>query len=1087
MLLDNATNYPNVSRTISGIGNVVFDTDVVLLCDTSLGIVELTLLEIPLNHFSTQYKLYVVDNSNNASINPIKIIAPIGFLIDDQPFIFNSINNSSIIVRISSNFDYNSSNYGAIAVEDEGILITSDVRLIDFTGTGVTATASGNNVTVAISGGAIAVSDESILLTPSVISFNFLGTGVTATAIGNAVTVNVTAVPITTLDEGVSLTTATSSLNFTGTGVTATAIGNAVTVNVTAVPITTFDEGVLKTANTSSFNFVGAGINASNVGGAVTITSFAVAIETYDEGILKTATTQSFNFVGAGITATNVGNAVTVTVPQNLIQTLDEGISLTTATSSLNFVGAGVVATNVGGAVTVTIAGGGGSAIQTLDEGVSLTLTTASYNIVGANIRATNVVNAVTITADPFIVSHTYATLLTAISSNTLIAGQTVLITDAIYTTFFNTILIQVSLEALSTNTISVKGSGTFFNADYQTVGNYSGVAGYTGQTGVYNASTSYTVGKVCIYNNLHYKAIAVSLNNLPTNVAFWVLLTFTGAPALTNGYIREIDIINYNIQDNTIIYREDIRKNKVYQDKVPSLNKVFALFQFGKNSVNNNNLVNSSFVDIVNSTGSFFFNVLDNSELTGVTANSNQNSGSIASNNFKNTTIIFFNLGVASSIQYNNFFSSSLTINNQSSGTIFYNDFGFNGAIILGNRGKFNSNKVYRSIGSNFINVNPTFNCELNLFDGCNITYLDTNDLVSNIFINSTFSITNNTLVAPETFTNNQIINCSTFNLTNSGNFNNNIIDNTSVNLTVITVCNFNGNQFKDSVLNLSYGFSGTYGFTENIITNNSQVIFTQDFIGQFNGNNLNDSTIEYQLDFTGKIDSNVFNRSSLTYYNNSNQFVQDNKITSTTIEFYDFQNTPIINNDLIDCSIIIQSNTLNMLNNNWNNVLFNPYSHNTLIVYNTIINTAQYTFNPNFQFINVVGGICADGINTITRDLDFSDPNIINLLGYLVIPLCFQNFYGIYLMNNCVAPIDTILNLSERYNTTFKFGTAGVLVQFFNGQNFPASPDGICGTLGAIAYKLKAVLGVYSDEITFTKQPLGQLNIVVNYVQVA
>ena len=60
MLLDNATNYPNVSRTISGIGNIVFDTDVVLLCDTSLGIVELTLLEIPLNHFSTQYKLYVV-------------------------------------------------------------------------------------------------------------------------------------------------------------------------------------------------------------------------------------------------------------------------------------------------------------------------------------------------------------------------------------------------------------------------------------------------------------------------------------------------------------------------------------------------------------------------------------------------------------------------------------------------------------------------------------------------------------------------------------------------------------------------------------------------------------------------------------------------------------------------------------------------------------------------------------------------------------------------------------------------------------------------------------------------------------------
>ena len=1004
MLLDNATNYPNVSRTISGIGNVVFDTDVVLLCDTSLGIVELTLLEIPLNHFSTQYKLYVVDNSNNASINPIKIIAPIGFLIDEQPFIFNSINNSSIIVRISSNFDYNSSNYGTLAVEDEGILIASDVRLIDFTGTGVTATASGNNVTVAISGGAIAVSDESILLTPSVISFNFLGTGVTATA-----------------------------------------IGNAVTVNVTAVPITTFDEGILKTANTSSFNFV-----------------------------------------GAGITATNVGNAVTVTVPQNLIQTLDEGVSLTTATSSLNFVGAGVVATNVGGAVTVTIAGGGGSAIQTLDEGVSLTLTTASYNIVGANIRATNVVNAVTITADPFIVSHTYATLLTAISSNTLIAGQTVLITDAIYTTFFNTILIQVSLEALSTNTISVKGSGTFFNADYQTVGNYSGVAGYTGQTGVYNALTSYTVGKVCIYNNLHYKAIAVSLNNLPTNVAFWVLLAFTGVPALTNGYIREIDIINYNIQDNTITYREDIRKNRVYQDKVPSLNKVFALFPFGKNSVNNNNLVNQSFVDIVNCTGSFFYNDLDSSELTGIVTNSNENSGIINNNNFKNIGMSFRNLGSASTIAYNNFFQSTLSFNNSASGTINNNDFGFNGALTLQNTGKFNSNKVYRLIGSNFIGcVGAGSNCENNLFDTCNITSLVTFSMEFNIFINSTFSILNQAL-APDYFTNNQIINCPNFNLTTTGNFNNNIIDNTSVNLSVVTGCFFNGNQFKESNLNLSYGFSGTYNFDNNIIQNKSQVIFTQDFSGAFAGNNLNQSTIEYQLDYSGKFDNNVFNKSILTYYDNSNQFITSNNITSTNIDFYIFQATSILCNDLMDCSITIQNDSINMLNNNWNNVLFNPFSHAPIIVANTIINTAQYNYDVNFLFINVFGGICADGINTITRELDFADA-FIKVGGDLAIPNCFQNFYGIYLIINGTAIVTRIFNLSERYNTTFKFGTTGVLVQFFQSQALPSVLNGIASNLGNFAYKLKSQLGVYTDEITFTKQPLGKINIVVNYVQVA
>jgi hypothetical protein len=1086
MLLDNKTNYPNVSRTISGIGNIVFDTDVVLLCDTSLGIVELTLLEIPLNHFSTQYKLYVVDNSNNASINPIKIIAPSGFLIDEQPYIFNSINNSSIIVRISSNFDYNSSNYGTLAVEDEGILIASDVRLIDFTGTGVTATAIGTSVTVAVSGGAIAVSDESILLTPSVSSFNFLGTGITATNVGTAVTVTVPQNLIETLDEGISLTTNTQSLNFTGTGVTATAIGNAVTVNVLAVPITTFDEGILKTATTQSFNFVGGGITATNVGNAVTVTvpTASVPIETYDEGILKTATTQSFNFVGGGITATNVGNAVTVTVPTASvpIETYDEGILKTATTQSFNFVGAGITATNVGNAVTVTVPQ---NLLETLDEGVSLTLTTASYNIVGDNIKATNVVNAVTITADPFIVSHTYATLLTAISTNSLIAGQTVFITDAIYTTFFNNILIEVSLEALSTNTISLKGSGTFFNADYQTVGDYSGVAGYTGQTGVYNASTSYTIGKVCIYNNLHYKAIAVSLNNLPTNPAFWVLLAFTGAPALTNGYIREIDIINYDIQSNNIIYREDIRKNRVYQDKVGSVNKVFALFQFGKNSVNNNNLVNSSYADIVNSTGGFFFNDLDSSGLTGTVVNSNENSGNISGNNFKNTTISFRNVGGASIINYNNFFqNSNLTINNTASGTIMNNDFGFNGALLLQNTGKFNSNKVYRSIGSNFINVNPTYNCELNLFDGCNITYLDTNNLVSNIFINSTFNITNNGLVAPELFTNNQIINCQIFDLVNSGNFNNNIIDNTSVNLTVVTGCSFNGNQFKDSNLNLSYAFSGTYDFLENIITNNTQIIFYQDFVGIFSGNNFNESTIEYQVDYNGNFTNNVISFCTIIYYDFSSQFVTNNIFTKSTIFFFKVQIDLLFANDLIDCAITIQNNSLKMLNNNWNDVQFNPYSNAPIIVQTTIINSGQYFYDVNFIFIDTIGGICADGINTITRELDFSDPNI-KVAGDLTIPACFVGFYGIFLIKKGTATVDRIFNLSLRYNTTFKFSNLGSTLQDFQSLALPSIINGIVSALGTFTYKLKNQAGVYTDEITFSKHA-PKMNKVVSYVAV-
>ena len=78
----NPTKYKNPQRTISGAVNYVFNGDTIILCDTSLGIVNLTLLDIPNDQWNTTYKLYVVDKSNNAAINNITINAPLGFTIN---------------------------------------------------------------------------------------------------------------------------------------------------------------------------------------------------------------------------------------------------------------------------------------------------------------------------------------------------------------------------------------------------------------------------------------------------------------------------------------------------------------------------------------------------------------------------------------------------------------------------------------------------------------------------------------------------------------------------------------------------------------------------------------------------------------------------------------------------------------------------------------------------------------------------------------------------------------------------------------------------------------------------------------------
>ena len=98
--------YPNNIRTIIGLINVPFQDDSVLECNTTLGAVGVQLLTIPANYWSTQYKLYIVDKSNNASVNNITITPPLGYKINGLASIVINTNGGSALIRISSNTDY---------------------------------------------------------------------------------------------------------------------------------------------------------------------------------------------------------------------------------------------------------------------------------------------------------------------------------------------------------------------------------------------------------------------------------------------------------------------------------------------------------------------------------------------------------------------------------------------------------------------------------------------------------------------------------------------------------------------------------------------------------------------------------------------------------------------------------------------------------------------------------------------------------------------------------------------------------------------------------------------------------------------
>jgi hypothetical protein len=100
-----STKYPDNIRIVSGTPTIYRD-DVVLLCNTSSGAVTINLLEIPANQWNTIYKLYVVDYSNNAFVNPITINAPTGFLINNASSLTINSNGGQYLIRISSNTTY---------------------------------------------------------------------------------------------------------------------------------------------------------------------------------------------------------------------------------------------------------------------------------------------------------------------------------------------------------------------------------------------------------------------------------------------------------------------------------------------------------------------------------------------------------------------------------------------------------------------------------------------------------------------------------------------------------------------------------------------------------------------------------------------------------------------------------------------------------------------------------------------------------------------------------------------------------------------------------------------------------------------
>lgn len=298
-----------------------------------------------------------------------------------------------------------------VAIYDEGSGLTASVDSINFVGAGVTAGASGGNVTVTIPGG-VAGTPGSLWYygagAPSA------GLGVNAdfylnTSTGGAYSKESgtwTLVVVLKGSDGAAGSNGANGLNgaawFNGSGAPSAGTG-------------TNGDYYLNTTNGDVYTKSG-GAWGSPVGNIRGPAGTNGTNGTNGQGVPVGGTTGQ---VLAKVDATDFNTQWVAPSGGSALTVKDEGSNLTTSATSIDFVGAGVTATNTGGAVTATIPGGAypagsGAEIQ-YRSGATAFAAAANWSISGGNL---NGATSALITADFSSATHSNRAMFQSNVSN---------------------------------------------------------------------------------------------------------------------------------------------------------------------------------------------------------------------------------------------------------------------------------------------------------------------------------------------------------------------------------------------------------------------------------------------------------------------------------------------------------------------------------------------------------------------------------------------------------------------------------------------------------------------------------------------
>jgi hypothetical protein len=349
--------------------------------------------------------------------------------------------------------------------------------------------------------------------------------------------------------------------------------------------------------------------------------------------------------------------------------------------------------------------GASGGYLTIEDEGMPLPQRSI-LNFTGYYVTAfDNGVDTTIAEVNPSILNITNADLLTTITAGLIVEGLSYRVTDPLYA-------IEVIVMGTENDSVGLEGKAKWWVADYQGVGNYSGVTGFNSQIGRWWVGATPVIGDVAIWNNKHYVNLtgANGLVNPSIDGVNWSLLTFN----TKHGYlIEEMDVL-YNPTTNIPFVVKDKRYNEVHFAN-PKGQVTYLNFPFGDDLVFRNvikgkeslieNLCNIHILEI--SENVFFSGTFDCVNLT----NPNKNLWEIKGNYVQNGGQLgmTFTTMPTASVNYNQLNGGLLKVTNvQNTFTSFVNitDNVVNGGtIICGNLGLVFGNQGLEIIGNQIQN----------------------------------------------------------------------------------------------------------------------------------------------------------------------------------------------------------------------------------------------------------------------------------------------------------------------------------------------------------------------------------------------